>query len=59
MKPELRTKILAYNKAVAKNKEAADDFYTLLGALPKGQVKQLMKDEVCAEILSKYGITES
>lgn len=31
---------------------------TLLGALPPGQVKQLLKDEVCAAILNKYGIGE-
>ena len=30
---------------------------TLLGALPPGQVKQLLKDETCGAILSKYGIT--
>lgn len=58
MKPELRQKIIDYNKAVAKNKEAAEDFYALLGALPPGQVKNLLKDETCAAILGKYGITE-
>lgn len=29
----------------------------VLGALPPGQIKQLLKDEVCAAILEKYGIT--
>lgn len=57
MKPELRDKIIAYNKAVAESKEKADDFMTLLGALPPGQVKNLLKDEVCGAILEKYGIT--
>lgn len=28
----------------------------VLGALPPGQIKQLLKDEVCAAILDKYGI---
>ncbi|WP_297234023.1 hypothetical protein [uncultured Flavonifractor sp.] len=57
MKQELKEKIIAYNKAVAASKEKADDFITLLGALPPGQVKNLLKDEVCAPILEKYGIT--
>ena len=57
MKPELREKIITYNKAVAANKEKTDDFMTLLSALPPGQVKNLLKDEVCGAILSKYGIT--
>lgn len=57
MKPELREKIITYNKAVAANKEKADDLMTLLSALPPGQVKNLLKDETCGEILGKYGIT--
>ena len=57
MKPELRNKIIAHNKAVAANKEAADDFMTLLSALPPGQVKNLLKDETCGAILEKYGVT--
>lgn len=57
MKPELRDKIIAYNKTVKANKEAADDFTTLLSALPPGQVKNLLKDPACGEILTKYGIT--
>ena len=32
---------------------------TLLAALPHGQVKQLMKDDTCAAILAKYGITDA
>lgn len=58
MKPELRERILKYNRVVAENKEKADDLLTLLGALPPGQVKNLLKDETCAAILNKYGITE-
>ena len=56
MKKELRDKIIAYNKQVAANKEKADDLLTLLGALPPGQVKNLLKDETCGAILAKYGI---
>ena len=57
MKPELRRKILAFNKARAQDREKAEDMMTLLGALPPGQVKQLLKDETCAAVLNKYGIT--
>ena len=57
MKKELRDKIIAHNKQVAANKEKADDLLTLLGALPPGQVKNLLKDETCGAILAKYGIT--
>lgn len=57
MRPELRDRILSYNRTVAKNKEAAEDFMCLLNALPPGQVKNLLKDETCATILNKYGIT--
>lgn len=52
-----KKKVFAYNKVKAENKEKADDLLTLLDALPKGQVKQLLKDEACAAILNKYGIT--
>ena len=57
MKPELRAKIINYNRSVAKNKETAEDFMALLSALPPGQVKNLLKDPTCAEILGKYGVT--
>ena len=57
MKPELREKIIKFNRARAKDAEKAGDLMTLLSALPPGQVKQLLKDETCAAILAKYGIT--
>ncbi len=57
MKKELRDKILAYNRAVAGNREKADDLMTILGALPPGQVKNLLKDPTIGPILQKYGIT--
>lgn len=58
LKPEMREKILAFNRARAVDKEKADDLLILLGALPPGQVKQLLKNETCAAILRKYGIGE-
>ena len=56
MKPELKKRIIAFNKARAADTEKANDLLTLLGALPPGQVKQLLKNETCAAILAKYGI---
>ena len=52
-----RAKIIAYNRARAEDKAKADDLMTLLGALPPGQVKNLLKDKTCKAILEKYGIT--
>lgn len=57
MKQELRERIIAYNKAIAESRGKANDFMTLLSALPPGQVKNLLKDENIAQILKKYGIT--
>lgn len=58
MKPEKRDRILAYNRSVKADREKSNDMLILLGALPPGQVKQLLKDKTCAAILGKYGITE-
>lgn len=58
MKEELIKRIIAYNLEKAADKEAADDLHTLLNALPPGQAKNLLKDEVCGPILKKYGIEE-
>lgn len=57
MKPELRNRIIAFNLQRAQDAEKANDLMTLLNALPPGQVRQLLKDEACAKILEKYGIT--
>ena len=57
MKEETRKKIIAFNKARAQDAEKANDLMALLSALPPGQVKQLLKDEECAKILEKYGIS--
>ena len=56
MKQELREKILTYNRSVAKSKEMADDLVTILGALPPGQAKNLLKDATIGPILEKYGV---
>lgn len=58
IKPELRNRIYQFNRERAADKEKADDLMTLLGALPPGQVKKLLKDDTCAAILAKYGIEE-
>lgn len=54
-----KAKVLAYNQALAADREKADDLMTLLSALPHGQVKNLLKDETCAAILRKYVIKEA
>ena len=58
MKPELKAKILAYNRALAQRKEKADDLEILVAALaklPPGQLKKLLTEDVIA-VLKKYGI---
>lgn len=57
MKKPLKERVYAYNRARAADTEKASDIMTLLHALPPGQVKQLLKDEVCRAILAKYGIS--
>ena len=60
MKPELRAKIIAYNKSVKAKGEKATDLDALVAAimkLPYGQLKKVLSDEVM-EILNKYGYTE-
>lgn len=51
-----KEKVLAFNRKRAEADEKASDLMTLLNALPPGQVKNLLKDEVCGAILEKYGI---
>lgn len=58
MKPELRAKIVAYNKAAAQRKEKADDLDIIVAAvkkLPPGQLKKVLTDDVLA-VLAKYGL---
>ena len=57
MKPELRAKIIAYNKAAAERKEKAEDMDVLIKALlelPFGQLKHILTEEVLV-VLEKYG----
>ena len=58
MKPELREKIIAYNKAVAEKGEKASDLDVIVSAmakLPPGQLKKVLTEEIIA-ILAKYGV---
>ena len=58
MKPELRAKIIAYNKAVAEKAEKASDLDIIVAELmklPPGQLKKVLTDEVIA-VLKKYGV---
>ena len=51
MKPELKAKILAYNKTRAVNKEKAGDLDIIVSQimkLPYGQLKKVLTDEVLA-----------
>ena len=59
MKPELREKILAYNRAAAQRQEKADDMDVIIRAflrLPPGQLKKILTEEVMA-VLAKYDVT--
>lgn len=61
MKPELREKIIAYNKAVAERAEKATDLDIIVSEimkLPPGQLKKVLTDKVIA-VLEKYGISFS
>lgn len=61
MKPELREKILAYNRMVKQKSDKADDLDIIVSALlqmPFGQLKKVLTDDVLA-VLKKYGITEA
>lgn len=61
MKPELREKILAYNKVSAERKEKASDLDVIISEilkLPYGQLKKVLTDEVMA-VLEKYGYGEN
>ena len=58
MKPDLKQRILQYNRERARDREMAEDLLRLLSKLPPGQLKQLLKDEQCRAILEKYGFGE-
>lgn len=57
MKPELKAKILAYNKAIKEKGEKASDLDIIVAEimkLPYGQLKKVLTEEVMA-VLKKYG----
>ena len=57
MKPELKAKIIAYNKAVKERSEKATDLDVLVAEimkLPYGQLKKVLTQNVMA-VLEKYG----
>jgi hypothetical protein len=59
MKPELKEKIIAYNKTVKEKGEKATDLDILVAQimkLPYGQLKKVLSDEVMT-VLEKYGYT--
>ena len=59
MKPELKAKIVAYNKSVKEKADKATDLDIIVSEimkLPYGQLKKVLTDEVMA-VLEKYGYT--
>ena len=60
IRPDLKAKIISYNKVVAERKDKADDLDIIIAQimqLPYGQVKKVLTDEVMA-VLKKYGYTK-
>lgn len=60
MKPELKARIIAYNKTVKEKADKATDLDILVAEimkLPYGQLKKVLTDEVMA-VLAKYGYME-
>ena len=58
MKPELKSKIIAFNKYVKENGEKASDFDIIMQAfskLPSGQLKKVLTDDVIA-VFEKHGL---
>lgn len=58
MKPELRSKIIAYNKRVKERGEKASDLEIVIAEilkLPPGQLKKVLSEPVL-EIFRKYGV---
>lgn len=57
MKPELKAKILTYNKSVKEKGEKASDLDIIVAAfakLPPGQLKKVLTEDVIA-VLNKHG----
>lgn len=59
MSPELRAKIIAYNKVMAERAEKAADLDVIISAVLKlapGQVKKFLSEESVLSVLKKYGV---
>lgn len=57
MKPELRERIIAYNKKLAEQKEKTNDLDIIVGEiikLPPGQLKKILTADVIS-VLAKHG----
>lgn len=60
MKPELKAKILSFNRNVKEKSAKADDLDIIISEiakLPYGQLKKVLTDDVMA-VLTKYGYLE-
>ena len=60
MKPELKAKIIAYNKSIKERADKATDLDIIVAQLmklPYGQLKKVLTPEVMA-VLEKYGYTK-
>lgn len=60
MKPELRERIITFNRSVAEKSEKAADIDIIVSEirkLPYGQLKKVLTVEVLS-VLEKYGYTE-
>lgn len=58
MKPELKEKIIEFNKKRKANADKAGDADVLIGALlkvPYGQLKKILADDDVVAVLKKYG----
>jgi len=58
VRKELRNRVLAFNRARAADREAAEDLAKLLTMLPPGAMKQIVQDADGAAILERYGVGE-
>lgn len=59
MSPELRERIISYNKEIAERSEKAEDLIVLLTAISQlapGQVKKLLFNQEVINLLHKYDI---
>lgn len=59
MSPELRARIIAYNKVMAERAEKAADLNVIISAVLKlapGQVKRFLSEEPVLAVLKKYGV---